>query len=118
MMSLAAWQEYLREIAQEEITVRGLDSAFPYEGYVRVSVLILFSDEKDLRRFADFDNTLKGVIDALSGIVYPDDCPRYVLGGECHYALAKEPGSVGTHVTVMQAALGTCLSGSHHSTES
>ena len=107
--SLAAWQEYVCELAKEEIMLRSASEAFPYDGYVRVSVLVLFADEAQLRRFADFDNTLKGVVDALSGVVYPDDCPRYVLGGECHYSLASDPSLVGTHVVVTRAFSDTCL---------
>ena len=76
VVSLVAWQELLKELAREEMSV--LPGPFPYEGALRVEITVGFPDKKTMDRAGDPDNVVKGVMDALNKLVWKDDRWRYI----------------------------------------
>ncbi len=99
-LQMKAWQEFLREMAKEEIDLCDFPEEFPYAGKVEVSVSILFPREKDIWTAGDGDNVLKGVLDALTRLVIKDDSFRYVRRMSVSADLSDEKSLIGTHIIV------------------
>lgn len=66
----------MRRIAWEEVEMSGYE--FPECG-VFVAVLMQTTHKLN-KRFGDVDNHLKAILDALRGVLYPDDSPDYLVG--------------------------------------
>lgn len=77
--ALKAWEGFVRFVAAEEVAMSGYE--FPGSG---VTIWVEIETNKKIdKRFGDFDNHLKAIVDALRGVLYPDDSPDMVVGGAC-----------------------------------
>lgn len=76
---LREWQEEVKDAAREAIALEGREEAFPMDGPfgVRIEVGVTDTEAKRFLR-KDADNIEKGIYDALSGVVWSDDCMRYI----------------------------------------
>jgi Holliday junction resolvase RusA-like endonuclease len=95
--ALRQWQEFLKSMAEEEIEVAG--GTWPYPGKVSVFATIIFPEGR-ADRAADLDNYLKGIIDALTGTLWPDDRPKYIRLLCIDAVETEELEIVGTHLRV------------------
>jgi Holliday junction resolvase RusA-like endonuclease len=95
--SLREWQEFLREVAEEETTFT--EMKWPYAGQVALSILIIFPCGR-INRAPDIDNIAKGIIDALTGTLWPDDKPKYIRCMIIEACETEEKELVGTHLRV------------------
>lgn len=69
------WQAYLRELADEEMALRGREG-FPIERPYRIDIMVWYHD----RRFeaCDQDNCEKCIFDAFNKLVWVDDRLKYM----------------------------------------
>jgi Holliday junction resolvase RusA-like endonuclease len=98
--NLKAWQEKVADVLREEISIEGLDNIFPGRNPVKASVIICYETMEELNKAPDGDNIIKGILDAMTGIVYIDDKPRYLRGLSLDFDIARTEEQIGTHITV------------------
>jgi Holliday junction resolvase RusA-like endonuclease len=100
VVSLIAWQELLRELAREEMSV--LPGPFPYEGPLRVDITVSFPDKRTLEKGGDPDNVTKGIMDAFNKLVWKDDRWKYIRELHIVGRIAREGQMPSTRVVAVK----------------
>lgn|GEM_PF-6265070 len=99
--SLRDWQEVVKDAARQEMDIQGVEMV----SRVEVEILVLYPSQVRLDRAPDLDNIAKGILDAMTGVVYPDDRPRWVGRLVVEAGIAGHPGEMGTYVSVIPWAV-------------
>jgi len=96
------WKEYLAEEFENEIGALGLEKEFPSEKRMFISINVYYEEDKKIKRTADSDNIAKAILDALTGVVWPDDNPHYVRGHSVWIDFATEESTIGTYIVIYE----------------
>ena len=101
---LRAWRDLVAKAASDEMLVPGvsLPSLHPLEGAVGIDLQVFLPRPKSApkrkrlrhQKRPDLDKVIRGILDALTGVVFRDDSQVCEIAAQKHYDYDHAPGIV------------------------